>query len=390
MVDKKLIDYIKKELDSGFSIKRIKEALSKKGYDSDVVNDAINIIKPELPSQKKQIVIKPIIIGGLLLLIVIIGIIFFSIKTIKVDEKMPALNDDLSVEVDEKMQVLNDDLPIDIQKELIDKFLDECVKEDEEYWKCTALIKEDVTDCYYDLLAERQITECTDDYHFYTAIKKSKSDICSNIDRPELKSRCLKITGSDKCDEDLLCNAITNNDVDNCKGDIDCIEDFYIIDAFKTQNMAACDNIDTKGLIKTFCKAITEKNPDSCKKIVNEDCGNRINFRLAETNNDFSYCDEIVEEEVKESCEVNLNSKILSLALSEQTLSTCSELKGEAQKSCISIINSDVDKCKSIKNEKYKFYCLINAAEFTNNLDLCNELTDTTLKENCENYLRNM
>ena len=154
----------------------------------------------------------------------------------------------------------------------------------------------------------------------------------------------------------------------------------------KEIDISECENSTFK-----ICNLIKEE--PSLKQCLNRNIASQY-FCIALIKNDAGYCDDIKVLYRKIHCIAFIENKpelcenlirwrdwcYQDYAMNKQDKELCEKIKNEdKKKSCLGVTTSNVELCKDI-NERDKFPCIVNLAEFTGNKALCELLVD---KEAC-------
>lgn len=209
------------------------------------------------------------------------------------------------------------------------------------------------------LVSEKLRNDCLDKIYNYLAFQNLDSSLCEKISNEDYKQICLdkiQFTFAKTLPSLDSCSSIKNKDIKN-----DCLDYYYYDNSIKTLSQNSCDNIKDE-VTKEKCKikvvkatqvaqitkkqvAIQQKYKSNEEKLNNCSflsgdsaikCQDSINYKLALSQKDISYCDKILDSVLKDECTKSQSAKInnfyLRQAISRKNPQLCSNILDEGLK----------------------------------------------------------
>lgn len=262
MADKKLEDYIKKELRKGFSEEKIKKVLLKAGHPKEAIEEAFKAVK----SKKIPINNKKLIILVSCFIIIVIAISFY-IKKAPYKETEEGIT--VPTETRESSTELTED---DMQKVLqVQAELKDCLRENVRWgYGCLALVLNNEKLC-------NKLTNSNPCYYkvgWKKALPTNNSNYCNIMSEPP-RNFCKIVAGNninecyllEELEGRINCKAILNNDIKKCED-------------LNNDNKTNCKifflTLKSIRLKKDYCEEIKDLTEDSisynnCKSYLNID-----------------------------------------------------------------------------------------------------------------------
>ncbi|MFH1642953.1 MAG: hypothetical protein ABIC04_08725 [Nanoarchaeota archaeon] len=377
MAKKEVIDYVKKELGKGFSLEKVKKKLKEVGYSQDDIDGSA-----VAATERKKLYFSKKVLFISILAVVIIVLATFSLKVdVESDGiKISPIQEDSGEGITETPKAVESPVEpeTDYEKMYQDEF-EKCVDKSlsSREYKCISRVTGNLSLCDAYLLENRsdKRDSCIDNYYL-TRCFVDGNCLCDKTTGKDAKIVCeaFRNKNSEICDscEDFhwatTCKAMLSENLDICEveGEVherDCKDSVLEILATRNKNISLCNNI-VDNHYKIQCKALAESNPEICTEITNKLC---------------------MQDGTKVVDEQRLND-----GANGKNIEICKKIIDEnIRNSCISVVKNDLQLCKSVKNDDYKFYCLIQLGESLNKYEqICNEL-EGDMKQKCLEYYKN-
>ena len=293
MVNKEVVDYIKRMSDKGFSLKEIRGKLKESGHSEKDIEDCIAAVTKEKPAAEKKAIVEeefaPIIeerrfspkkILVIILCLIVIGSAPFGLKLYKEyfgGKEAPQIEEKprLSPQIEESPKKLE----LDYEKIYQEEF-EKCM-DDPEIHQCVAYVTDDLSLCnkwveldndtverdwcfdrafLFKKIALENIYPCDKMMHGSTklmcnAIKTGEKSGCDSIEEGALKGLCNSMISNRES-----CGGLTSEDKEGCQ------ELFKLCSALKQNKMEMCELLGSNRL-KITCKALISNDPEICKNI---------------------------------------------------------------------------------------------------------------------------
>jgi hypothetical protein len=293
MVNRRLVDYLKKGLEKGYSLDSLKSLLLKHGFSEKDIDDSIKTVTKKTFDRK-------LLTRYFIVVILALTIFFFFTRILSIREK-PVFN-------------LEERLPI-YKQWAYENYLKR-PEYLEEINRCKAIVNQDVNLCNEDM-------NCIAEYRFVIAHLNNEEEECNKIPYTKYtifeKNVCIASINHDisKCSDAKnkeICEYFVNGDISSClkfqpedSGD-DC-DDIYILvnKAIKNNDINECNNI--KGsFTKETCVALLSGNEKNCT----EERATYIAYSImASEFKNSSFCEMIEFRDEKESCLNRLNCELI-------------------------------------------------------------------------------
>jgi len=294
MINKEVVDYIKRMSDKGFSLKKIRGELKGSGHSEEDIEDCIAVVTKEKPAAVEKKVIteekefEPIIeerrfspkkILVIILCLVVIGSAPFGLKLYKEyfrgKEEIPQIEEKPRMSPPESPKELELDYEIIYQEEF-EKCMDDPI-----FHQCVAQVSGDLNLCEKWVEINNDVDDrdwCVDGYVLFKVTLEG-SGSCDKVKHEEVGLLCNAI----KSQERSYCDMIENNDVvkgvcismvtnkQSC-GELTsednevCQEIFKFYSALKQNKIEMCELLGFN-TNKITCKALLSNNPEICKNI---------------------------------------------------------------------------------------------------------------------------
>ena len=432
MINKEVKDYIKKELDKGFSLEKIKDKLKQAGYSKEDIE--INIPKTgkkqektkdnkeEMSetevsdhAQKSSISDKPqeeikeektekiktkknspkLILIIILLISIMIGISIITFNLI--DKKNNQIEQPESVPEPEKI-IVKDEFEI-FYENIYNMEFEHCNSRDDIYFikdfaleeqKCLAYVTDNIALCDKLIESKNDLENrdwCIDGYYLFKKAAFEKEFLCEEMIHEDAKLLCQAIKSKDqsKCNtiqEEIMkiCISITSEQ-DSCNGlsereQKDCKNAFFLFSTLDQKDIDLCQNLMETD--ERLCKAIISKDKSNCKcDLVSKQeafCRDKAT--------------EKAEKRTQEERQFHEDHDNFEKGSNKRDISYCEKIFDQDVKdACISIINNDLELCKQTKNGYSKFSCIVQIGEIRKDLSVCNFLSAEE-KEDCISYFK--
>ncbi|RLE39140.1 hypothetical protein DRJ17_01965 [Candidatus Woesearchaeota archaeon] len=189
------------------------------------------------------------------------------------------------------------------------------------------------------------------------------------------------IKACEAANKNLICLAITNNDISYCRNDLACTETYKLMSAIKSNNIDKCEQIVIDN-VKVLCKAFFIRNADVCSLPFQNFMGDKATCQAFATQN-ISYC---LNSQEKAACQ---DLVYLFTSIKENKAINCENIASDEDRAfCKSIILGSDKICHSTV---YKFCNDVEyqkAAIIYKNEKLCNEIINKTIKQKCFENLK--
>ncbi len=297
----------------------------------------------------------------------------------------------------------------DLTEAELAKFIEEqvaiCVKENQDY-RCLAYATNNEkycgkieninkrNECFAEITKDSkycQEIESEDKKNRCFAKVMNNPSYCEKIQDSSKKYNCLTLLTQDisycenlKDDTDRYICYASIDDPDNCNNipDLDyknnCLAEINLDSSY-------CDPITDIKLREDCLEITTDK--EGCLKLPTINCYDEVYVMVASLREDFSYCDKVQYPVNQIDCQAQLQYHFLDKGMNTMNITACNKIEDpDAKNACISVVNKDLEMCKSVEKDEIKFFCILQFIEFLHQPELCNELTELEPLNDCNEY----